>query len=197
MNVERTAIAATVTFATFASTVLGCTNSSGSPAESLVCAATGCAPGEGGADSAAAASECAAAGGQCGTSACTALGPQSCGTQGETCCLDGVGAACAAGAGLPPILASNYDQSCSVDSDCVAIGVGDPCYVCEVACPGAAAINQTSLATYMADTARPVGSPGVVCNCPLYDPSSVCCSAGTCKPHCLDVPAAAGDAGGD
>src|SRR5580698_4756351 len=92
-------------------------------------------------DAAAPVSACAAAGGLCGVSACSALGPQSCGAAGGTCCLDGLSADCLAEAGSPPIVASSYDQSCDVDSDCVAIGVGDPCEPCEVLCAGSAAIR--------------------------------------------------------
>jgi|HubBroStandDraft_2_1064218.scaffolds.fasta_scaffold17668_3 hypothetical protein len=166
-------------------------------AVSLVCSLIGCttASNEGAADAASPASACVAAGGLCGVSACSTLGPQSCGVAGETCCLDSLGAACAAEAGSAPIVASSYDQSCQTDSDCVGIGVGDPCYPCGVVCPGAAAINASSLAQYMADVLRsPAGKGDFVCNCPLYSPSSVCCNAGTCAPSCLDLVDAGTDA---
>jgi hypothetical protein len=140
---------------------------------------------------------CEEAGGQCGASACSALGPQSCGATGGACCLDALGAACAAEGGSSPIAASSYDQSCQVDSDCVAIGIGDPCYPCEVLCPGTAAINASSMAQYTADVARsPSGSGRVACSCPLYDPASVCCNAGRCAPHCL-APLDGGSVDGD
>lgn len=148
-------------------------------------------------DAAPALTPCEEAGGQCGASACSALGPQSCGAAGGACCLDALGAACAAEAGSPAIAASSYDRSCQVDSDCVAIGVGDPCYPCEVLCPGTAAINTSSMAQYTADVARsPAGGGHVACSCPLYDPASACCSAGACAPHCLG-PLDAGYADGD
>jgi len=137
---------------------------------------------------------CEVAGGQCGVSACSAFGPQSCGAKGETCCLDALGAVCASEGGSPVIAASSYDQSCQVDSDCVAVGVGAPCYPCEVLCPGAAAISTSSMAKYMADVARSPAGSGVACSCPFYDPASACCSAGTCAPHCL-VPLDGGDGG--
>src|ERR1700678_3295322 len=149
-------------------------------------------------DAAPAPTPCQAAGGECGVSACSALGSQSCGARGGACCLDALGAVCAAEGGSPAIAASSYDRSCQVDSDCVAIGVGDPCYPCEVLCPGTAAINTSSMATYMADVARsPAGSGSVVCACPFYDSASACCNAGTCAPHCL-VPVDGGSVdGGD
>jgi len=139
-------------------------------------------------DAAAAPSACVAAGGQCGASACSTLGPQSCGAVGGACCLDGVGAACAAEGGKP-IAASSYDQSCRVDSDCVAIGVGNACYPCEVLCPGAAAIGTASLAQYMSDIAdSPAGKGNFVCDCPFVSDASVCCSAGACSSRCFALP---------
>jgi hypothetical protein len=166
-------------------------------AVSAVIAATGCATTSNGgaADGAASTSTCVEAGGLCGVSACSAVGPQSCGSKGETCCLDSLGPLCAAEAGATPIVASSYDQSCQVDSDCVAIGVGDSCYPCGVVCPGNAAINASSLARYMQDVAAsPAGKGGFFCNCPLYSPSSVCCNAGLCAPYCLDLVDAGADA---
>jgi hypothetical protein len=146
-------------------------------------------------DAAAPVSACAAAGGLCGVSACSALGPQSCGAAGGTCCLDGLSADCLAEAGSHPIVASSYDQSCDVDSDCVAIGVGDPCEPCEVLCAGSAAIRSGALAQYMADVAKsPAGKGTFVCECPQYSPASVCCNAGVCAPYCLDLSDASADA---
>jgi len=48
------------------------------------------------------------------------------------------------------ISASNYNQTCSADSDCVAIAVGDPCRLC---CANAA-INKADQAKYNADVAE-------------------------------------------
>jgi hypothetical protein len=59
-----------------------------------------------------------------------------------------------ANAGTQNIMASNYDQSCRTDSDCVAIEEGNFCN------PGAndgctnAAINKSALAQYQADLAK-------------------------------------------
>jgi hypothetical protein len=147
-------------------------------------------------DAAPAPSACELAGGQCGTSACTALGSQSCGAAGGTCCLDGLGALCAAEAGSHSIAVSSYSRSCQVDSDCVAIGVGNPCYPCEVMCPGTGAINITSLAQYMTDVAdSPAGKAAVVCNCPQVPSPSACCNGGTCALHCLDLGDAPSESG--
>jgi hypothetical protein len=77
------------------------------------------------------------------------------------------------------ITASNYDQSCRTDSDCVAIAEGNFCD------PGAnngctnAAINKSALAQYRADLAK---TQAAVCyglsGCPLE--VAPCCRSGVC-----------------
>jgi hypothetical protein len=127
---------------------------------------------------------CAEAGGQCAWQSCSALGNQECGATGGQCCLDALNARiCEAGA--PLIQASSYDQSCSVDTDCVAVGVGNPCTaICEIFCAGNAAISEMSLARYMMDKSNlPASLLDVGCGCPIADPSA-CCVAGTCSTAC-------------
>jgi hypothetical protein len=123
-------------------------------------------------------SACVAAGGDCSDAACEFTLAESCGSGGGTCCVP-----CEADPKVVHIVASNYDQACTVDSDCVAIGVGDPCHTCDILCPGNAAINKSSLAQYTKDiAASPVADAGA-CSC-APTTLTVCCNAGTCDPSC-------------
>jgi hypothetical protein len=45
------------------------------------------------------------------------------------------------------IQASSYDQSCTTDSDCIAVGEGNACYPCAIACTSAA-INRSAESQY-------------------------------------------------
>lgn len=83
------------------------------------------------------------------------------------------GAACS-------ISASSYDQSCAVDSDCVA--------VVEVACGGCTcltgAINRRDLARYSLDRAELAPSAGgATCNC-ACEPVAPHCCGGACNNFC-------------
>jgi len=67
-------------------------------------------------------SSCLTAGGDCSEASCPFSISASCESQGGGfCCVP-----CQADPDVHRILASNYTQSCTVDSDCVAVGVGDP-----------------------------------------------------------------------
>jgi hypothetical protein len=95
------------------------------------------------------------------------------------CCTDntcGVDApdACADG-GEQPIQASNYDQSCTTDIDCVAIGEGNACSLISP-CPNAA-INKGALGRYQSDIAQ---APCYeLAGCPAeFGP---CCRHGSCQ----------------
>jgi hypothetical protein len=90
------------------------------------------------------------------------------------------------------ILASSYDQSCSVDSDCVTVagttlvGFGDYCQS-HCLC-GGSAINKNSAARYATDVAKtPLGSGAIsgagVCPCPPI-PAMGCCQGGRCVAFC-------------
>jgi hypothetical protein len=57
------------------------------------------------------------------------------------------------------IRASNYDQTCKVDMDCVLIAEGDPCTSCGISCSSNATINAGALAMYRSDIAN---TPAVV-----------------------------------
>jgi hypothetical protein len=124
-------------------------------------------------------SACVAAGGECSASTCAFIISASCGPAGGSCCVP-----CEADPEVARILASKYDQTCTVNSDCVAVGVGDPCRPCDILCGSNAAINTSSLAQYRRDVAD---SPGIgdaaACRC-TPTTVSVCCNAGTCDPSC-------------
>jgi hypothetical protein len=77
---------------------------------------------------------------------------------------------------------SNYDQSCTVDSDCVSIAVGDACYPCVVICQVGGAINRGALPSYQNDISKTIGAgetSGVQCGCPSGP--LPCCRGGTCQ----------------
>ena len=103
-------------------------------------------------------------------------------------------------AGAQPILAMSYDQSCAMDSDCIAIAEGNG------ACAGAfscahtnAAINKGDYARYKSDIAKTrAASCFVLTSCLLFLP---CCRAGTCHADLAcpigSAPDAATNAGSD
>jgi hypothetical protein len=144
---------------------------------------------------------CTAAGGQClgGDLACTGvLGPQDCGGGGSFCCVPnaiGPGAGSCTGANVQLIQASNYDQSCTTDSDCIGVGLGNVCFKCDIDCPNAA-INRSAQAQYRTDVAHSPANDAD-CGCPTY-PVGPCCIGGMCQfgSQCLVADAAA-DTGAD
>jgi hypothetical protein len=89
------------------------------------------------------------------------------------------------------ISASNYDQSCKTDSDCVAVGVGNACYACVLGCP-VSAINVHAKAQYMMDVQKTSGWAALnapnftACGCPSEGPP--CCMNGTCGMGCFASP---------
>jgi hypothetical protein len=128
------------------------------------------------------ATECAAAGGQCEVGAVcgTILAPSAgaCGPGGAVCCLQVL---CGADATVQLIVASDYDQSCAADSDCVEVHVGNACS-CALSCQTTpAAINKAALPRYTADVAK---SPHVVCSCPPPLPPPDCVDD-VPGPHCV------------
>ena len=52
------------------------------------------------------------------------------------------------------IVASSYDQSCQIDSDCVPVAEGNFCIPSAGVCPSAAAINKSAYSRYQADVAK-------------------------------------------
>jgi hypothetical protein len=73
------------------------------------------------------ASACIAEGGRCAaiSTACGAVIPAACGPS-EACCVD----ICEVDGSAMIVLGSNYDQSCTTDSDCVAVATGSTCLPC-------------------------------------------------------------------
>ena len=128
--------------------------------------------------------ECASAGGRCvvGGSSCSTVGSQDCNPNrnpgGAFCCLDQSPSECT-DANVQLIRASDYNQSCNADSDCVAVPEGNACYPCVIACTSAA-IRITAKAQYSKDVARTTGARAgaTTCFCPReWEP---CCVAGKC-----------------
>ena len=77
------------------------------------------------------------------------------------------------------IEASNYDQSCTSDSDCAIVAEGDFCVPGANTCP-MATINKSSLARYKADVAKTQAAVcGALASCPSG--SGPCCHDGMCQ----------------
>ena len=134
---------------------------------------------------------CVAAGGQCGTAgatACLPVGPPgACGSGpvvSSFCCKVFPDAGSCAPGVDGGILASSYDQSCTTDRDCVAIGQGDSCGLCAFRCPNAA-ISASALDKYVAEIAStPAGVSGQrpdECGGDCTDDPGPCCVAGECR----------------
>jgi hypothetical protein len=129
---------------------------------------------------------CKAAGGRCvlgGFPSCATVGPQDCNPDrnpgGAFCCLKDVSATCG-DAGVLNIQASDYDQTCASDTDCVAISQGNACEPCTLECT-TAAISKSAEGPYQVDIAKAHegdAGVGVICHCPLEFPA--CCLAGKC-----------------
>lgn len=148
---------------------------------------------------------CTAAGGQCvvGSVSCAMKGPQSCGPPGPGgtfCCLDAtVSDAGACSSENPEFRASDYDQACTTDSDCVEIYVGNPCS-CDITCGIVpAAINKSAEAQYVTDVRN---LPPIGCACQVTPPPlegvGPCCIGGSCQfGQCPAAGDAAADTGAD
>jgi hypothetical protein len=110
--------------------------------------------------------------------------------------LPGDASFCRPDADSEPILASTFGQECDAAADCVAVGVGDPCYVCQIRCRANAAIRQAAFGDWQRAVEHTVaGTSGVSCNC--APPPVACCNAGKCSLTCgSDADAGAGDAAG-
>jgi hypothetical protein len=135
---------------------------------------------------------CHSAGGRCvlgGFTRCVRTGAQDCNPDlnpgGAFCCLEEKPAATPASTsntcddgGVRTIQASDYDQSCTTDSDCVPIGEGNACLPCTIACK-TAVIGKAAEARYRADLGALLeASQRITCHCPFSSPS--CCREGKC-----------------
>ncbi len=98
------------------------------------------------------------------------------------------------------VQASDYDQSCTINSDCVEIYVGNGSS-CEITCGASpAAINKSAEAQYLTDVRN---LPPISCACEVTPPVAVeggpCCIGGSCQftqcPNLVTTGDAAADAG--
>jgi hypothetical protein len=126
--------------------------------------------------------DCEVVGGKCvadGDGACQQTAAEDCASgdasKAATCCLDPLFAACNAGKNTP-IKASNYEQNCNVDADCIAIGEGDGCN-CEVNCQNAA-INGGDVEAWRLDLAK-TPAHFLTCHCPAA--TAPCCVDHVCS----------------
>ncbi len=98
------------------------------------------------------------------------------------------------------IQASDYDQSCTVNTDCRLIATGNACVPCAFDCSFGPAINVSALAQYNSDVAN---TPAVAAEfngqtCASGCPAAFgpCCVGGKCQTSTTNqCPAAAADAG--
>jgi hypothetical protein len=74
---------------------------------------------------------------------------------------------------------TDYDQSCTADSDCIAVPQGNVCLACIRKCH-AGVVNSDSAAQYRADIAKVAPTESAAeCFCPLeFEP---CCVNGQCR----------------
>jgi hypothetical protein len=104
-----------------------------------------------------------------------------------SCCINNaciygqaaIGAVPCTDANVQLILASNYDQSCQTDSDCVAAGGGNFCLAGAGNCPSSA-INKSAYSQYQADVAKTNAS---ICRAfsSCGNESGPCCRNGLCQ----------------
>jgi hypothetical protein len=128
--------------------------------------------------------------------ACTS--PNDCSDKASAVNIDGVWAFCCvygtcassdspsvidcSDANVQLIQASNYDQSCTTDSDCVGVAEGNACYPGFAGCP-TATINVAALAQYDNDVASTYANICAALSkaCPFELPVGPCCVGGMCQ----------------
>jgi hypothetical protein len=99
------------------------------------------------------------------------------------------------------VLASDYDQSCTLDSDCVEVGQVPQCPI--TTCDGCTteAINRSAMAPYMSAFKRALASSSIsgFCGCPCTG-NAICrggkCEEGFCEPSPSDTLPACANGGG-
>jgi hypothetical protein len=87
-------------------------------------------------------------------------------------------------ANVETISASDYDQSCNVDSDCIVVGAGNACFPCNIICK-IAPLSRGALPAYQSDVSKTIGGremESVSCNCP--EQPIACCRSGVCTASC-------------
>ena len=130
---------------------------------------------------------CSAAGGSCIAidpgETCSKVGPPDCNPEQHNrnwvCCVGSISSNCT-DANVQVIQASSYDRSCKASSDCIAVGVGNACLPCVLACANGT-ISASARAQYMADVAKTSGWAD------LQDPTFTGCGCGAeAVPCCVD-----------
>jgi len=100
------------------------------------------------------------------------------------------------------VLASDYDQSCMVDADCVSVHQVPKCPVTDCSGCYPVAINKSAMERYTAALSQAVASapPGPLCYCPCESGLALCrggtCQAASCGPPVADTLPACSNAGG-
>jgi hypothetical protein len=123
-------------------------------------------------------------------------------TDGGDAAADAADGSALEAAACSAVVASDYDQSCVADSDCVQVGQVLRCPA--GACDGclSAGINKNALSRYLAAFASAVASipDGETCGCPCEGDFAICragkCAASWCLPDIADTLPACADAGG-
>lgn len=135
---------------------------------------------------------CAEEGGRCVLGAfinCLKRGSADCNPArnpgGAFCCVEEP-AVCAGDGEAATLSAKHYDQTCQVDSDCIAIAEGNACHGCS--CRNAA-INRAAEASYRRDVDK-IGrtmDPGIIIECSCPADIGPCCLGGMCRadPQCM------------
>ena len=95
-------------------------------------------------------------------------------------------------------MASSYDQTCTVDTDCAGVSEGSSCNPCDFSCPNAT-IDHGALAKYTSDTTNLPAVLAVAkgaCPSSCGGPAGPCCRGGQCVrgAQCFNLADAAADA---
>lgn len=101
---------------------------------------------------------------------------------------------CGGGGETHVIIASAYSQTCSKDSDCVAVYQGT-LGCCGPGCSNSA-INQSSYTAYLSDVSAREPACSGVDPCALFD-NAVCSASAACQEGVCEFVAAAADAPGN
>jgi hypothetical protein len=91
---------------------------------------------------------------------------------------DGSGEAASVDASAQVVQASDYDQSCATDTDCVSVTEGNVCHPSASQCPNAA-ISQSAFAQYQADVDKALTYCDDPSACGFVSPP--CCVGGKCQ----------------
>jgi hypothetical protein len=104
---------------------------------------------------------------------------------GQPASSSGDAATNADAASCSPVLASDYDQSCAVDTDCVEVSEVAECPAAACDSCGGSAISKSVMVQYMAAFEQAFASktPGTFCGC--GGGQGPCCRSGKCTATCV------------